>query len=375
MTTVAIAPGATGVFTLVTANSSATADTFSIQASTDSTFATTVLPTGWSVSVKDGTGAIVDGTGVLTSGSNKTLYANITVPAGQAPGTTQVYFRAISAATGAADRLHDAVTVGTVRSLTLTPNQGGQVTAGGTVIYTHTVTNTGNVLEGDSVVSTATLGLTDSQSGFSSVIYWDKNNNGTLDAGDPVITNLSQLTGGTNGASTTAGLAPGASARLFVKVTAPLQANPGVADATTITLTISGTINGVAAPSAIIATDSSTIISSQITLVMMQAINVSCNGTADTAYAISPIGAGAIPGVCIRYQVTATNVGPVAISNLVISNATPPYTTYSSAVPAAATAGTVTAPTNATAGTVTTSVPTLASGANVVVTFGVRINP
>ncbi len=373
--TQAIAPGATGHFTLVTTNNSSAADTFSLQASTDSTFATTVVPSGWTVVVKDSTGAIVDGTGVLNAAASKTLTAYVTLPAGAAAGATQLYFRAVSAATGASDRLHDAVSVATVRSLTLTPNHGGQLTAGGTVVYTHILTNTGNVLEGDGTVSVGTLATTDSSAGFTSVVYWDKNNNGVLDASDPVVTDLSTLVGGTNGASTAAGLTPGESVRLFVKVSAPAGAPGGTADVTSLSLTITGTIGGIAAPVPSVATDSSSVIASQITLVTMQALDANCDGIPETSFTVTPITTGAAPGGCLRYQVTATNVGPVAITSLVISDATPAYTTYTSTVPAATSAGSVTAPANGATGTVQATIPSLASGASVVLTFGVRINP
>lgn len=375
VSTLAITPGATGRFTLVTANSSTAADSFSLQASTESTFATSTLPSGWSVVFKDSTGAIVDGTGVLTSGSNKTLYADVTVAAGASSGVTQLYFRAVSAATGASDKLHNAVTVGTLRSLTLTPNHGGQLVAGGTAVYAHLLTNTGNVLEADGSVSVGAVASADSQPGFTSVVYWDKNNNGILDATDPVITDLANLVGGTNGTSTAAGLSPGESVRFLVKVTAPAGAPSGVANVTSVSISLTGTIAGITAPVPVVATDASTVIVSQITLITTQALDANCDGVADTAFSVAPITTGAAPGGCIRYEVTATNVGPAAITNLVISDATPPYTTYISTVAASATAGTVTAPTTGIAGTIQTTVASLAPGAAVVLKFGVRIDP
>lgn len=375
VSTAAVAPGATTRITLVVANGASVGDTFALRASTDGTFATTTLPTGWTVVFRDATGAVVANTGVIAAGTNKTVYADVTVPAGAAAATTQLYFNAASPTSGASDTLHDAVAVGVVRGLALTPNNTAQLTAGGGAIYLHTLTNTGNVLEGDGVASTGTLASADGTTGFTSVVYWDKNNNGVLDAGDPVVTDLSQLTGGTNGANTTPGLAPGASARLFVKVTAPAAAVAGATDITTLTATLTGTIGGVAAPTAAVATDTSTVIVSQLTLVKTQALDAACDGVADTAFSTVAIVAGAAPGGCLRYEITATNVGPVAVTNVVVSDATPAYTTYSAVVPASATAGTVTAPANGARGTVQTTVATLAAGASVVLRFGVRIDP
>lgn len=373
--TVTVAAGATTRLTLVAANGSAVADTFALRASTDPTFATASLPSGWSVVFRDANGSVVDNTGVVATGTNKAVYADITVPAGASAAVTQLYFRAQSAATGASDVLHEAVVIGTVRSLAITPNNSGQVTPGGTVVYMHTLTNTGNVLEGDTVLSTGAIAATDSASGFSSVVYWDRNNDGVLDASDPVVTDLSQLTGGTNGANTAPGLAPGKTARLFVKTSAPAGATSGAANVTSLAVTLAGVNGGAAAPASITATDTSTVIVSQLTLVKTQALDANCDGIADTAYSPVAIVSGAAPGGCLRYEITATNVGPVAVTSVVVSDATPAYTTYSAVVPASATAGTVTAPSAGQRGTVQTTVPTLAPSASVILRFGVRIDP
>lgn len=373
--TVTIAAGGTTRLTLVAANGSAVADTFALRASTDPTFATASLPSGWTVVFRDANGSVIDNTGVIASGANSTFYADITVPAGAAASVTQLYFRTQSAATGATDVLHEAVAVGTARSLSITPNHSGQVTPGGTIVYAHTLTNTGNVLEGDTVLSTGTIAVTDSASGFSSVVYWDKNNDGVLDPTDPAVTDLSQLTGGTNGANTAPGLAPGRTARLFVKTTAPAGATSGAANVSSLAVTLGGVNGGAAAPAAAVATDTSTVIVSQLTLVKTQALDANCDGIADTAFSPVAIVSGAAPGGCLRYEITATNVGPVTVSNVVVSDATPAYTSYSAVVPASASAGTVTAPAAGQRGTVQASVPTLAPAVSVVLRFGVRIDP
>ncbi|MET0384273.1 MAG: hypothetical protein ABW032_12710 [Burkholderiaceae bacterium] len=367
-------PGATLRFPLIVSNGSAVADAFDLAAATDSAFSAG-LPAGWTVTFRDANGAIITTTGVLNAGASKAVFADVAVPANYAAGTTQLYFRGLSAATGASDRLHDAVTVNTLRSLVVTPNHTGQTTAGGAITYVHTVTNTGNVLEGDAVASTALLSSADAQAGFTTVVYWDKNNNGALDAADPVVTSLAQLTGGTNGANTTAGLAPGKSATLIVKVTAPASAAPGLADTTTLSVTVTGVIGGISAPAAAVSTDATTVVGSQVTLVTTQALDANCDGIADTALSVNAITAGALPNGCIRYAVTATNAGPAAITGLVVTNATPPLTTYHAVVPAATTIGTVTAPGAGAAGSVQATVGTLAPGQSAVLTFGVRITP
>lgn len=367
-------PGATLRLPLIVSNGSAVADAFDLAAATDSAFSAG-LPTGWSVTFRDANGAIITTTGVLNAGNSKPVFADVSVPANYVAGTVQLYFRGLSAATGASDRLHDAVAVNTLRSVIVTPNQTGQTTAGGVVTYAHTVSNTGNVTEGDITNSAAALSVASAGPGFTSVVYWDKNNNGVLDASDPIVTSLAQLVGGTNGANTSSGLAPGKTATLFVKVTAPASASPGLADTATLTVTVTGVVGGISAPAAAIATDATSVVGSQVTLVTTQALDANCDGVADTAYSPNAITSGALPGGCIRYTVTATNAGAAAVTGLVITNATPPLTTYHITVPAATTIGTVAAPTSGASGSVQATVGTLAAGQSAMLTFGVRITP
>ena len=366
-------PGATSRFTLDVSNGSAGADSFSLQASTDSTFATSALPSGWTVVFRDGSGAVVTNTGVINGGANKLIYADVTVPAGTVPGTTDLYFRVLSPTSGASDRLHNALTVNTVRGKSLTPNNNGQAFGGGASVHSHTIANNGNVREGDGVSSSTTLALADSTSGFTSVLYWDKNNDGVLDAGDPVISSLADLVGGSNGASTAAGLDVGESATLFVKVFAPSGATPSTSNTTTLTATTTGVINTIAAPPAVSATDNTTVLAGQVSLVKRQALDVGCDG-ADTAYGTASI--NALPNACIRYEITATNTGVANVDSVVVSDSTPAFTTYESTVPAATTVGSIsTVPADGDAGTVEATVGTLTPGQAAVITFGVRINP
>lgn len=373
--TLAAAPGSTVRFTLVATNGSTTTDGYQLQASTDSSFATRVLPAGWSVVFKRADGAVIDNTGSVASGASATVYAEVGLPPGAAAGATQLYFRVLSPTTGAADRLHDAVVVGLQRGLALTPDHSGQAIAGGTLVYSHLLVNTGGSLEGDGVTGNVPLAVANSAPGFSAVVYWDRNNNGVLDATDPVVTDLSQLSGGSNGASTAAGLDPGESVRLLVKVTAPAGAPVGTVNTTTLTAAASGAIAGVAAPAPAVATASTAVIASNVTLAKQQALDANCDGTPEGAFAVAPITAGAQPGMCLRYEVTATNAGPVAVSSLVVSDAIPAYTVYSATLPASASAGTVSAPADGATGLVQASVATLAPGQSVVLRFGVRILP
>jgi uncharacterized repeat protein (TIGR01451 family) len=349
-------PGTTTRFTLLVNNTSATADSYNLLAST--------LPTGWSVVFRDststgiGTGNIITNTGTINGAANQKVFADITVPANAPPGTTNIDFTATSPTTAATDVIRDAVTVNAVNAVTLTPNNSGQVFPGGSVIYVNTLTNTGNATQ---PITFAAGFLTDSQvaAGWTSIVYLDNGSTpGVLDATDtPVST------------STTFNLAAGASQPLLVKVTAPLGAAVGATDATTVTATYPG---GTA-----VATDTSTVIGGQVTLTKAQALDATCTGVGPFTYLSANITTGAVPGACIRYQITATNVGTSNVTGLVVSDGTPANTTYTATVPAAVTGtgNTITAPSDATPGTIQATIPTLTPGASAVVTFGVKINP
>ncbi len=263
------------------------------------------------------------------------VYADVTVPAGQAPGEQAVYFRALSPTTGAGDRKHDAVTVNAVRRLSLTPNNSGQVFPGGTVVYSHTLANNGNVLEGDNLASTVSLATSDSLAGWNSVTYYDA----TATARSMRANPRSPMRGFTSNGS--AGLAPGESVRLLVKVFAPAGATLGASSTTTLSATTANGSHTTTAPAAVSATDASTIILSDLKLVKEHALDANGDGVADTAFTTGPITTGATPGTSIRYRVTVTNTGSQNALSVVVSDATPSFTTYQATVPAATTVGSV----------------------------------
>jgi uncharacterized repeat protein (TIGR01451 family) len=358
-------PGTTTRFTLYVNNGSAVSDAFGLAASTDASFATLTLPAGWSVTFRDAGNAIIGSTGPVAAGGNSLVYADVTVPAGFAAGPVQLYFRALSPTSLAFDRIHDAVTVNPLRSLTLVPNNSAQVSPGGTVVYTHLLANTGNVTEGDGAGSFVDLQTADDQVGWSSVLYWDTNGSGVLDAGDVAITDLSSI----------GGLAPGASVRIFAQVFAPAGAPLGQVDVTTFSAITSNIGYTSPAPPLAIATDQSTVINGQLQMVKRQALDGDCNGVADAAYDVLNITTGAIPAACLRYEITITNVGTATVTNVVVNDATPAGTTYSAVVPASTTIGSITTPAAGATGAITATVGTLGPGQSAVIVFGVRIDP
>lgn len=373
----AINPGTATTFVLVANNTGPSPDSYNLGASTVSNFSSQTLPAGWTVSFKaDGgagncstMGATITNTGSVAAASSATVCAVVTVPPGFVAGTNDVYFRILSPTSSATDTIHDAVTVNAVRSTSITPNGAGQTYPGGSYVYSHTLTNTGNVTEGNGTASSIALAGANNQPGWTSTLYYDANNNGVLDATDPQITaNLNTVTG------LAGGLAPGQSITVFDKVIAPSGAVPGAVNATTVTVTTSNGSYVTAVPAPAVATDSTTVIAGNLNLAKAQALDTACAGpTGGTTY--GPANLSAKPGQCVLYQVTVTNVGAANATSVVVSDATPSYTTLSS-VPAT-TVGTIAAgaPAVGNAGTISANIGTLTPGQAAVLTFGVKINP
>jgi uncharacterized repeat protein (TIGR01451 family) len=323
-------PGTTTTFTLYANNTSAVgvADSYDLLASSTTTFgSSSTLPAGWSVVFhsSNGTdctvanlGAVISNTGVVNGGAAKLVCAVISVPAGYAAGTQAVYFQSKSPTSLVLDQIHDAVTVNTIHNVTLTPNGNNQVFPGGSVVYTHSLTNNGNVSE--AITFTAPI-TSDTLAGWSSVFYQDTNSNGILDAADQAVSTATTFT-----------LTPGQSVTMFVKV-----------------------------------------ISGELRLVKAQSLDAGCTGVAG-AFIQTNITAGAVPGACVIYQITATNAGASTITGVVVSDATPAFTLYRNIPPASTTVGSITlVPANGTAGTIQATVGTLTSGQSAVIIFAVKI--
>jgi uncharacterized repeat protein (TIGR01451 family) len=163
--------------------------------------------------------------------------------------------------------------------------------------------------------------------------------------------------------------------RLFARVFAPAGAPLGQVNLTTVTATTVNVGYTAAVPAPVSATDNTTVLNGQLQIVKRQVLDATCDGIPDGAYGTANITTGAVPGACLRYEITVTNVGTASVTNVVVDDATPANTTYSAAVPAATTIGTISAPAGGASGTISANVGTLAPGASVVITFGVRIDP
>lgn len=355
---VTLNPSDTGTFSLFVNNTSGIQDSYALEVSTDPTFSTINLPTGWAVTLRDG-GTDVSNTGNVAANGAKPLTLRVVVPSDASPVTQSLYVRARSTITGALDIIHQEVVVNTINDLSITPNNVGQIFPAGTTLYSHVINNNGNVTE-----TNADLQIANTVTGWNAIAYYDANSNGLQDAGEISITNISQIPGG---------ILPNGSVQILVKVFAPAGANEGSSNTTTITIAnLGGEINTADNT----ASDVSTIIAGDVTLSKRQALDNDCNGSPDTALTAGQI-SNANPGACLVYEIVATNTGSAAVTELFINDTTPSFTTYfncSGSCSATATTGSITAPASGSAGVVEVDVGTLNPTESSTLTFVVKID-
>lgn len=368
--TIAGAPGAATRFNLTVQNDSAVADNYDLAVSALADFSALGLPPGWTVVFRNASEAVVTSTGVIPAGGSLALFADVTPPTGQPPLTQDIYFRVLSPSTNSGDILFNALDVVAVRSLSLVANATGQASPGGTVDYVHTITNNGTALESDGILSTTTLGFVNSLPGWNTLVYYDANANGAVDGGETQVTDLSFVSDGA------AGLAPGESVQLLVRVFVPAGAPVGAVNTTTLTATTANGSLATPVPPVVAVSDVTTVVLSDVRIEKRQALDIANDGTADGAFVTTTITTGAEPGVGIRYEITVTNLGTDTAFDVVVYDVTPSFTVYTATGPAATSVGSVTTvPADGVAGPLVFTIGDLTPGASAVITFGVTINP
>ena len=345
-------------FVLFANNTSTIPDNYKLEVSTDPTFTTNILPSDWSVSFKN-SGSNITSTGSIPANGNKRIDVEVSIPFDEEPKTESLYFRIISQVTGAFDIIHNEVVVETVNDLSITPNNTGQIFPSGTTIYTHSINNSGNVVETEGVIA-----ATNSVSGWNAIVYLDVNNDGLLDGGDISIDNINDISGGIN---------PKSSVNILVKVFSPSGANEGNVNNTTIT--ISGVL-GETNTSNNSANNVSTVIEGDVTLSKKQGLDNNCDGLVDGSMTTAQI-SNVMPGSCVVYEIVATNTGSAPITSLEINDTTPSFTKYfdcTGACSATSTVGVVSTPSNLSSGVVTVDVGNLNPSNTVILEFVVKID-
>lgn len=375
-----ILPAGTAVFPLVVKNTGTLINNYALIADADSVLDpinnSNQLPVGWSVeffSQLDPAcatlGDKITDSGPVAANGTFAYCAVVTAPAGAAPQDFPVWFAVRSTLNGQTDILKDQVQVQAARLLTLQADNQGQVSIGGTVVYTHTLTNIGNVTEG-ATVGDVLLSLDISNAnGMLVTLYYDANDNGVLDSTDPIATDVAAL-GSTNGAI---GLAPNESIRLLVKVNAPTTLTNGSTSNVVLTATPVGLIAGMTAVP-ISNTDVTVVSANQVRLQKTQALDATCSGS-PTTYSVAPLTIK--PNQCVFYRVTAVNEGAELVNNVVISDRVPSYTGLFG-IPTVSPAGTLVAPalpvSNGYRGEIEANVGTLNPSQSATLNFAIRVD-
>lgn len=290
------------------------------------------LPAGWTATFSTSSTCSA---GTITSvavaaGAQSTVYACVTAPASSPSVPNQpVYFQVLStgpASTGGTvnDIVHDALTVSSVisQSFALVANGSGQLSANGSLAYSHTITNTGsNSCGAFTVLAAPTAGAL--AAGWATAIYVDTNDSGLLDAGDTLVTT-----------GTLPAVATGAQLKILVRVFAPGGAITGNSEVVTVTIADQ---NG-SAPAGCgtqTVTDTSTVVSGSIGVAKTQALIVgACPATPVPLGVQSATQLLANPGSCIVYEVIATNNGVAPVTNVTLNDAAPARTSLTAGQPA-----------------------------------------
>ena len=386
-------PGASTSFQLFVTNTSTAAENYDLiatttQAGINSATPTISLPAGWTVTFRlPGTGscaagattangAVITNTGNIAAAGSVEVCAIVTVPSGASAATTDLFFRSASPVSAqysnvapsqyaAFDVKHDAVTVNAVANLTLVPNRSGTIFPGGNQVYSHTLSNNGNtVLNG---ITFPAPGNTDSAAGWTHVLY--------IDNGDGVFSAATDtpITPGT----TTTNLAAGASVIIWDNVFAPLGATDGQSNTTTVTAQ-----HALGAPGGVSVTDITAVVTGTLTVLKEQS-QVDCTtGALIGGFSTAPL-VNLMPGLCVKYRITASNTGSSAITTLLLSDAVPSFSTLETTPAGCAVAAVSTDPGVVTVGgtavdeaggTVTASKASLAALTNVQLTFCVQLD-
>ena len=294
------------------------------------------LPAGWVVQYATAAvgcnGAKISSQTVGDAPSGSNYVVCITAPVNAPTGVQPIYVR-FKNSTNTEVGLFDSVYLGvnvvssSAYSMSLVSNGTGTVGKGNSVDYQHVLTNSGQFTCGvDKLHVTATLPANKIAEGWSTTIYLDMDDSGTVNAGDTLIQ---------DGVLINRLLPSGDNAMFLVRVYAPGGANAG--DSSVVTVRVSdvdannavkispngcGTVNVL---------NTTTVVTGTVDVLKKHAVYPgTCSGTsfpADLAAKLDTASLNAAPGDCVYYEVVATNNGVAPVRNVSITDAAPVYTT------------------------------------------------
>lgn len=301
----AVNPGGVAYFPFEVHNTGANPDSYTL---------TSNLPSGWTAvfypdadcnGVMDTpTPAPVSSTGLINAGATACFIAAVQVPAGAAPvdvtaGTNDnVQFTATSTTlAGVSDTIAGAVDVNLVAQVSLTPNHSGTVTSPGTIQYTHTLLNNSNT------PAYCDVSTSSGSHGWTYQLSTD---------GSTWASSLSSITVAANGGSQV----------VYVRVLTPAGQPIGRTDVNTLTASCTIASASVTAT----ASETTTVVGGDLRLTKSAVSYVGSSTTVRDANA-----AVALPGDQILYTVVAQNIGTGNLTQVVVSDPLPSYTSFVSA--------------------------------------------
>lgn len=380
VTTLPANPGTTVNFTLFINNTSTIDDSYDLAFANDTTAGGDLdnvgtLPSGWTAAFKDPNNgnSVITSTGTITAGSFMEVTLEINIPAGFQPGDVDVFVRALSQTTGAQDIKFERVSVNTIRQMTLVTGQSGQVSPGGSVDYIHTLTINSNVDEnvgGGGSESDLRVELTNSvPTGWTAVVYWDTDNNGTVDANDSLLTSAAS--------PLVIDLPPSVGTLQFgdqLKFIVQVTASTGLDDGATVTTTLE--VSDDNSQLATVSNDDQTEVQAgRLSIDKFQAPAV--GGAAGTFVKTD---FNVLPGDTVYYKITIVNDGSEPVTSVVVNDAVPSFTKILEIGAFTIDNGTVPGisltsnPSVGTTGTITLDIPQLDPTEQVTLTFAVKVD-
>jgi uncharacterized repeat protein (TIGR01451 family) len=226
---------------------------------------------------------------------------------GSAGSSGGSYTRPSVTLTPVAGNTYSGVNFGLVPGNDLTPNGAQQAQPGQAVTYAHAF------IAGSAGQVTFSLASssTPATPAWSQTLYLDSNCNGVINSSETVITGALSVTAGQK-------------VCLVVKVQVPAGASSGAQSALTLSAAFTYSNAAPALAATTTANDVTTVGTAGTLMLMKLVSDVTLGGSAATSV-------NANPGDTLQYSLTATNNGSGSLATLVISDATPSFTTYLSA--------------------------------------------
>lgn len=370
----ALVPGTSKQLDVTIKNTGGTPDNYNI--------AVEGIPTGWTAELfgKDASGNCtntkVTNSGTIANGGAGSYCLVVTAPDGT-PATSipeTITVKISSPSTGSNDSIGFKLMVAEQRAISFTPDRQGQLAPGGSIIYSHTLTNIGNVAEAAGG-KTLNFALPTPAAGETVTVYVDADGDGVLDAEELVSTaaghSLNEILQNAKfDKAGLAGLQQGESVTVYVKVEAAATATAG--QSYTSTVQIQPEVGAALGSNSILSITDRTVINLGSVRLEKFQFAADCTATpADADYTVNL--QNAKPGQCVFYKVTATNQGNADATAVVINDAVPAYTKYKGGSVAREPVAQGTAPTEAN-GNVNYNVGTLTPGAYATLKFAVTVD-